>query len=241
MSLKQHLLPSNALASERALSLAVEFGDDILPEDIKKLWRPYEAPERFLPFLAWGLHVDFWRDALTGEAKRKLIAESFEWHRIEGTFGAIRRICEAVFGSATQVRAWHEYGGEPYSFKVVSEGRFGTIEEWKALQEAIWFAQALRDSLEGIEIRRTLTMRLGHGVVLGKSGLKSIGLPRLKPKTMRIYTGCAVARGGKKQVGLPHRGRLNMRATAGVACVRSGMKTIAPSESDWKLLRGGSI
>ncbi len=98
MSHNPDLLPSNALPSERALSLAARFGDDILPEYIKKLWRPQEAPSAFLPFLAWGLHVDFWREELPEPSKRNLIAGAFEWHRLEGTFGAIRRICTAVFG-----------------------------------------------------------------------------------------------------------------------------------------------
>ena len=98
MSHNLDLLPSNALPSERVLSLAAQFSDDILPEDIKKLWRPQEAPAACRPFLAWGLHVDFWRDDMPGRAKRNLIAGAFEWHRLEGTFGAIRRICTVVFG-----------------------------------------------------------------------------------------------------------------------------------------------
>ena len=39
----KHLLPSNALPSERSLSIAVRFGDDILPEDIKALWSVGDA------------------------------------------------------------------------------------------------------------------------------------------------------------------------------------------------------
>lgn len=150
------LLPSSALPSERALSLAAEFSEKILPEDIRKLWSAEDAPARFLPYMAWGLHVDFWRDSLPDDEKRGLIAEAFEWHRLEGTFGAIRRICEAVntkFGE-TKVQAWYEYGGEPYGFRVLTStgGRLAGPEAWKELREAIGFAQALRDRLDAIVV-----------------------------------------------------------------------------------------
>jgi phage tail P2-like protein len=161
-----HLLPGSANAYERGMSLASRFGSDILPEDIKSLWRPEAVQSKFLPFLAWAMHVDFWRDALSDEAKRSLITGSFEWHRLEGTFGAIRRICEAVFGE-TQVRAWHEYGGEPFSFRVSTEGYVSgqNQEAWDALFEAIHLAKALRDWLDAVEIRRKATLNIcyGHG------------------------------------------------------------------------------
>ncbi|MDR1874368.1 MAG: phage tail protein I, partial [Synergistaceae bacterium] len=161
------LLPSNASASERALAIAARFGDDILPEDVKTLWQPNEAAPEFLPFMGWGLHVDFWRDALPDKAKRSLIAESFEWHRQEGTFGAIRRICEAAFGE-TAIEAWHQYGGEPYSFRITAgQIPLQSQADWDALTEAIYTAKALRDWLDTITIQREagMAIRYGHGSV----------------------------------------------------------------------------
>ena len=104
---KLDLLPSNALASERALSLAVEFGDDLLPEDIKALWRPEQVAARFLPFLAWGLHVDFWRDFWPEGLKRQLIAGSFEWHRRKGTVWAVRKVLEDL-GFVPTIAEWFQ-------------------------------------------------------------------------------------------------------------------------------------
>lgn len=102
---KLDLLPSNALASERALSLAAEFGDDLLPEDIKTLWRPEHAASRFLSFLAWGLHLDFWRDFWPEELKRQLIAGSFGWHRKKGTVWAVRKVLEDL-GFVPTIAEW---------------------------------------------------------------------------------------------------------------------------------------
>ena len=230
MSHNLDLLPSNALPSERALSLAARFGDDILPEDIKKLWRPQEASAAFLPFLAWGLHVDFWRDEMDSQAKRNLIAGAFEWHRLEGTFGAIRRICTAVFGE-TQVLPWYEYGGEPYGFRVTTEGRMGTIEDWEALRKAIWFAQALRDWLDGIEIHRKLHMTLHHGIGACRSGGKRIGLPPLPPRYIPVYSGCAVVQRGNKTIEPHHKEKLGMGLESGTIAVKRGMKTIGLSRA----------
>ncbi len=228
MSRNLDLLPSNALPSERALSLAARFGDDILPEDIKKLWRPQEAPAAFLPFLAWGLHVDFWRDELDSQAKRNLIAGSFEWHRLEGTFGAIRRICTAVFGE-TRVLPWYEYGGEPYGFRVTTEGRMGTIEDWEALRKAIWFAQALRDWLDGIEIHRNLRLDLYHGTATFRSGLHEIRPEYPELNETRLTVGIATARGGYAHVGLSRPSGTRTAAFSGIAVVQTHYVTIGPA------------
>ena len=228
MSRNLDLLPSNALSSERALSLAARFGDDILPEDIKKLWRPQEAPAAFLPFLAWGLHVDFWRDELDSQAKRNLIAGSFEWHRLEGTFGAIRRICTAVFGE-TRVLPWYEYGGEPYGFRVTTKGRMGTIEDWEALRKAIWFAQALRDWLDGIEIHRNLRLDLYHGTATFRSGLHEIRPEYPELNETRLTVGIATARGGYAHVGLSRPSGTRTAAFSGIAVVQTHYVTIGPA------------
>ena len=228
MSHNLDLLPSNALPSERALSLAARFGDDILPEDIKKLWRPQEAPTAFLPFLAWGLHVDFWRDEMPSRAKRNLIAGSFEWHRLEGTFGAIRRICTAVFGE-TRVLPWYEYGGEPYGFRVTTEGRMGTIEDWEALRKAIWFAQALRDWLDGIEIHRNLRLDLYHGTATFRSGLHEIRPEYPELNETRLTVGIATARGGYAHVGLSRPSGTRTAAFSGIAVVQTHYVTIGPA------------
>ena len=225
MSRNLDLLPSNALPSERALSLAARFGDDILPEDIKKLWRPQEAPAAFLPFLAWGLHVDFWRDEMPSQAKRNLIAGAFEWHRLEGTFGAIRRICTAVFGE-TRVLPWYEYGGEPYGFRVTTEGRMGTIEDWEALRKAIWFAQALRDWLDGIEIHRNLRLELYHGTATFRGGVQEIGLERPEAGEMHLTAGVATGRGGHVVVGLSRPETVELSLFYGVGVLQMKLVTI---------------
>ena len=147
------LLPSNALKSERALSLAVEFSDDILPEDIKTLWRPENAAARFLPFIAWGLHLDFWRDDLPEEIKRSLILSSFAWHRKKGTLWAIRTML-GYLGFIPTIKEWPELGTRAHTFSVTgyykddpSNLSFLGPETEKILIDALYMAKPERSHL----------------------------------------------------------------------------------------------
>lgn len=83
------LLPSSALAEERALSISLAPSEEILPEILLTLSRPFEVPSAFLPHLAWGAHVDLWRAEYPEDIKRALVAGSAAWHRIKGTPRAI--------------------------------------------------------------------------------------------------------------------------------------------------------
>lgn len=112
-----HLLPSNATHEEKALSVASVFSPDILPEDIKKLWRPEEAPYAFLPLMAWGLHVDFWDENLPDAAKRALIKSSFDAHRYKGTLFAVKKILSDL-GFIPTIKEWWQHGGVEHTFSV---------------------------------------------------------------------------------------------------------------------------
>lgn len=116
MSFDNDLLPSNATAEERALALAAKFSDEVLPEDIKALWNPDSMPAAFFPFLAWGLHIDYWDDALPDETKRAILRRAFEWHRYKGTPWAVRRALEDLGFSDVAVSEWKDWGGAPYTF-----------------------------------------------------------------------------------------------------------------------------
>jgi phage tail P2-like protein len=88
-----------------------------LPEDIKTLWDVEEADARFLSFLAWGLHVDFWRDELSEGTKRALIRNSFMEHRYKGTVAAVKRAL-SDFGVEVKIHEWFELGTPPHTFGV---------------------------------------------------------------------------------------------------------------------------
>lgn len=169
------LLPSNALGAERALSRSTGFGDDILPEDIRKLWNAREAASRFLSFMAWGLHVDFWEDDFPEPLKRSLIEGSFAWHRKKGTRWSIQEILRFL-NVDTEVQEWQEYGGRPYTFRVKAIVRhpLHPCESWgqetyKRIHAAIFETKPLRAWLDDLTIKilfdfGDITLGLGHSL-----------------------------------------------------------------------------
>ena len=169
------LLPSNALGAERALSRSAGFGDDILPEDIRKLWNAREAASRFLSFMAWGLHVDFWEDDFPEPLKRSLIEGSFAWHRKKGTRWSIQEILRFL-NVDTEVQEWQEYGGRPYTFRVKAIVRhpLHPCESWgqetyKRIRTAIIETKPLRAWLDDLIIKilfdfGSITPRLRHAL-----------------------------------------------------------------------------
>ena len=94
------ILPPNRGAFEEAADKAGAGAVD-LPLHVSALIRPADAPAEFLPWLAWGRSVDFWRADWPDEKKRSLIAEAARWHRIKGTQAALERGVE-IMGARVQ-------------------------------------------------------------------------------------------------------------------------------------------
>lgn len=62
-----------------------------IPVPLRELWDPQRCPEHLLPYLAWALSVDIWRDDWPVERKRYVCAEAFTLHRLKGTIEGFRR------------------------------------------------------------------------------------------------------------------------------------------------------
>ena len=111
----QGLLPPNRTRLEAALEQAM--APALSPEDIATLWDPHRCPAKALPWLAWALHVDDWRDDWTESVKRQVIAASVPVHRAKGTLASVRRLLSA-FGVSAVVREWWQTGGTPHTFEI---------------------------------------------------------------------------------------------------------------------------
>lgn len=86
----QTLLPSNRTPLEQSLDLAGGDRLDALnPEIIKTAIDPMTIPAALLPWLAWGLRVDFWNDKWSIERKRYVVSQSVANHRLKGTLQGI--------------------------------------------------------------------------------------------------------------------------------------------------------
>lgn len=96
------LLPPNATPLERSLASATGRLTDV-PVEIERVWRSGECPSELLPWLAWALSVDVWDDGWSDERKRRVIAASFDLHRLKGTEAGLRRHVQLVDAKVGQV------------------------------------------------------------------------------------------------------------------------------------------
>ncbi len=153
-----HLLPPNSTATERAISSTLSRTDSInVP--IRALWRPQECPARLLPWLAWALSVDEWDEQWSEVQKRNAIDASVYLHRHKGTPAAVQRAVDLIFDDA-EVQEWFNYGGQPFHFRVVSEGAFTSERDYQRLIRLIESAKNARSWLEAIVIRSRITQAI---------------------------------------------------------------------------------
>lgn len=91
------LLPQNRTAFEEAADLTGGRIAD-LPLDLPKLVRPFQVPAPFLPWIAWGLSVDFWEKDWLEDKHRLMLARSLRMHARKGTAVAIAEAVKIMGG-----------------------------------------------------------------------------------------------------------------------------------------------
>ena len=184
------LLPPNATELERAFDREAQRAFEPASR-IPVVWDPAQCPERLLPYLAWALSVDEWRDAWPLARKRQVIAASVSVHRRKGTIGAIRRALDALDLGVT-ISRWFEHGGEPFTLRaeVEVEDRSLTAEEIALITDTIIRTKAARSWLESLRV--FLTARGSAFVAAAPaSGVDMlVGPPPLEEEAVS-YVACA--------------------------------------------------
>jgi phage tail P2-like protein len=74
--------------------------------------------EDILDILAWQFNCTWYDSKATLTEKRKIIKTALLVHKTRGTRFAVEEVVKSYFDDA-QVVEWFEYGGDPYTFKVV--------------------------------------------------------------------------------------------------------------------------
>lgn len=87
------LLPPNASPIESALEGASSRLSGV-PVPLRTLWDPQTCPAALLPWLAWGVSIDFWDADWTDQAKRTAIAQSISQQRRKGTRASLVAVLE---------------------------------------------------------------------------------------------------------------------------------------------------
>lgn len=116
------LLPSSISYDQTIMSLARAVNDEIdlfinkIPSVL--LWPAIaDLTEPLLTHLAFMLHVDWWDETWTVDAKRLFLFRQILLHRHKGTAWAVEEAVSLVYGPA-RIREWFEYGGPPGCFQV---------------------------------------------------------------------------------------------------------------------------
>lgn len=122
-----------------------------------------ELDEQTLDVLAYDLHVDWYDYSYPIEVKRQTIKDSVKVHRKLGTKYAVETALGAVY-PGTKVQEWFEYGGKPYTFRVIigvtTEGL--TAARQAEVLNRIRFYKNLRSHLEAIiyEVKKETTIHV---------------------------------------------------------------------------------
>lgn len=114
-----NLLPPNSTLTERNLS-AVNARISDIPSPLASLMNPDTIPADLLPWLAWHLGVDAWKNYWPEQIKRARVKAAISIARKNGTAAAVREVV-AAFGANIALREWFEQTprGKPGTFDVV--------------------------------------------------------------------------------------------------------------------------
>jgi len=112
------LLPPNATKLERALEAGMaRLGDVAAPIDT--VVDPATIAANALPWLAYGLSVDFWDTAWSETMKRRAVAESIAQHKIKGTRASVEHVLARVDALAMVLEAYEDPARlAPHTFEV---------------------------------------------------------------------------------------------------------------------------
>ncbi|MFL9993053.1 phage tail protein I [Paraburkholderia sediminicola] len=113
------LLPPNSTRTERNLATVAACISDI-PSPITRLMNPDTIPAELLPWLAWHMGIDAWKDYWSEQTKRARVRSAIAIARKKGTAAAVREVV-ATFGGNIALREWFELTppGVPGTFDIV--------------------------------------------------------------------------------------------------------------------------
>lgn len=198
--LLEDILPDSILGDEKVAFAAKALNGELqaVSSSIFEaliLSRIDELSEEAIDLLAWQFHVDFYDPALSLESKRNLVRSSILVHRRKGTPWAVRQVCNDAFGYA-EITEWFDYGGEPYHFSILTEGRLIDDAAWKRFFKALDSAKNVRSWLDEITISRPLRLTLHYGMPELAKGMVSLAMRLPIASNTKIYHGIGTGKLG---------------------------------------------
>lgn len=108
------LLPPNATGPERAIETVIAERTAGIDAPISKIWNADTCPRDLLPWLAWSLSVETWDDGWSEDAKREVLRNSIQVHRLKGTVQSVKAaLAAAGYGDAELIERanWNFHDG----------------------------------------------------------------------------------------------------------------------------------
>lgn len=113
------VLPPNSTALEHAVDTVGASALADVPTPLRQLWNPSSCPVELLPFLAWGVSIDFWNSDWSEAQKREAVAGAIEAQRRKGTRASLRAVLDR-FDPLIGLVEWFEDKAtmEPHTFRL---------------------------------------------------------------------------------------------------------------------------
>lgn len=160
------LLPPNATQGERAIEAATARAAGVAVP-LRDLWNPDTCPASLLPWLAWALSIDAWKDYWPEHIKRARVRAAIEIQRSKGTARSVRQVVES-FGGQVELREWWQQSpqGVPHTFDMVLTltGEGGATASAQYVDDVI------------TEVRRTKPVRSHFTFTQGANATGTVGI-----------------------------------------------------------------
>ena len=148
------ILPPNASPLLKDFEISTAMRMSALNGSVRYINNPDLCPDNLLPWLAGAVSVDVWSDGWNIQQKRETIRQSIQVHKEKGTLGALKRALAAFSYAKIDIKEWFEYGGDPYTFRVVIEFIMNgaSVKNCQEIYETIMKTKNLRSWLEAISL-----------------------------------------------------------------------------------------
>ncbi len=124
-----------------------------------------ELGSDLIDILAWEMHVDFYDSTLPLDTRRQLVKNSLRWHQMKGTPAAVEELISTLFDEG-KVEEWFEYGGNPYTFRVVTNNSSVTQDRAIEFIKALNSVKNERSWLDKVVITQNEDLKLNFAGIV---------------------------------------------------------------------------
>ena len=131
-----------------------------------EIWsNPSNVDEKLLDYIAAELKTQYYSTDLEVDIKRRLVANTMVFYKKAGTKKSVEELVSILFGEG-EVKEWHEYGGNPHHFKVITSNTNITDDVIEKMNDIIKRIKRKTARLDSVEISLSAVMEMFQGFSL---------------------------------------------------------------------------